>query len=49
MPISVLEPVKTALQMDMRKSYDGLVALVQGTLREDSLSGTLHVFTNRRG
>jgi transposase len=35
--------------VDMRKSFDGLVALVQGTLREDPLSGTLYVFTNRRG
>jgi transposase len=35
--------------VDMRKSFDGLVALVQGTLREDPLCGTLYVFTNRRG
>jgi transposase len=35
--------------VDMRKSFDGLVALVQGALGEDPLSGTLYVFTNRRG
>lgn len=33
----------------MRKSFDGLIALVQGTLREDPLSGSLFVFLNRRG
>jgi transposase len=32
----------------MRKSFDGLVALVKHTLGEDPLSGTLYVFTNRR-
>jgi transposase len=35
--------------VDMRKSFDGLVALVQGVLREDPLSGTVFVFFNRRG
>lgn len=35
--------------VDMRKSFDGLVALVQGTLKEDPLSGTAYVFFNRRG
>ena len=35
--------------VDMRKSFDGLVGLVQGALREDPLSGTLFVFVNRRG
>jgi transposase len=34
--------------VDMRKSFDGLVALVQNTLREDPLSGSLFVFANRR-
>jgi len=33
----------------MRKSFNGLVALVQGVLREDPLSGCLFVFFNRRG
>ena len=33
----------------MRKSFDGLVGLVQGTLDEDPLSGTVFVFFNRRG
>jgi transposase len=32
----------------MRKSFDGLIGLVQGTLREDPLSGSLFVFFNRR-
>jgi len=35
--------------VDMRKSFDGLVAVVQGVLREDPLSGSLYVFFNRRG
>ena len=35
--------------VDMRKSFTGLVALVQGTLQEDPLSGSLFVFFNRRG
>ncbi len=33
----------------MRKSFNGLIALVTGTLREDPLSPTLFVFRNRRG
>lgn len=33
----------------MRKSFDGLVALVQGTMREDPMAGTLYAFFNRRG
>jgi transposase len=32
----------------MRKSFDGLVGLVQNALCEDPLSGSLYVFTNRR-
>jgi len=35
--------------VDMRKSFDGLLALVQGVLGEDPLSGSLFVFFNRRG
>ncbi|MCC7144514.1 MAG: IS66 family insertion sequence element accessory protein TnpB [Candidatus Eisenbacteria bacterium] len=35
--------------VDMRKSYDGLIALVRSALAEDPLSGTIYVFTNRRG
>ena len=35
--------------VDMRKSFNGLVALVQGVLAEDPLSGSLFVFFNRRG
>ncbi len=35
--------------VDMRKSFNGLVALVQGVLKEDPLSGSLFVFFNRRG
>ena len=35
--------------VDMRKSFDGLLALVKSVLREDPLSGaTLYVFSNRR-
>jgi len=35
--------------VDMRKSFNGLVAVVQNVLREDPLSGCLFVFFNRRG
>ena len=34
---------------DMRKSFDGLSALVRQELRCDPLSGQLFVFVNRRG
>jgi transposase len=34
--------------VDMRKSFNGLVALVKHALNEDPLSGTLYVFANRR-
>jgi len=33
---------------DLRKSYDGLSALVRHALGEDPLSGELYVFVNRR-
>lgn len=33
----------------MRKSFDGLVAVVENALHEDPLAGTLYVFVNRRG
>ncbi len=35
--------------VDMRKSFDGLAALVEGTLGVDPLSGHLVLFRNRRG
>ncbi len=35
--------------VDMRKSFDGLVGLVNDALVEDPLSGSLYVFVNRRG
>lgn len=34
--------------VDMRKSYDGLSALVAGVLNEDPTTGQLFVFINRR-
>jgi transposase len=33
---------------DMRKSYDGLSALVKERLHDDPLNGSLYVFVNRR-
>jgi transposase len=33
---------------DMRKSYDGLIALVKQQLHDDPLNGSLYVFVNRR-
>lgn len=33
---------------DMRKSYNGLSALVKQQLRDDPLNGSLYVFVNRR-
>ena len=35
--------------VDMRKSFNGLIAVVQSVLAEDPLSDTLFVFFNRRG
>ena len=35
--------------VDMRKSFDGLLALVKSVLEEDPLSGSLYVFVNRQG
>jgi len=35
--------------VDMRKSFDGLYALVKHVLGEDPLSGSVYVFVNRRG
>jgi transposase len=35
--------------VDMRKSFDGLIAQVKSVLGEDPLSGSLFVFFNRRG
>lgn len=34
--------------VDMRKQFNGLVALVQNAIGEDPLSGTVYVFFNRR-
>ena len=33
---------------DMRKSYDGLSAMVKQVMHEDPLNGSLYVFVNRR-
>ena len=35
--------------VDLRKSINGLVGLVQAVLQEDALSGCVYVFFNRRG
>lgn len=35
--------------VDMRKSFDGLLGLVRGELKEDPLSDSLFVFINKRG
>ena len=35
--------------IDMRKSFDGLVSVVQNVLQEDPLSDCLFIFFNRRG
>lgn len=34
--------------IDMRKSFDGLIGIVQSVLDEDPLSGSMFVFFNRR-
>ncbi|WP_353847440.1 IS66 family insertion sequence element accessory protein TnpB, partial [Accumulibacter sp.] len=34
--------------VDMRQSFDGLIALTRHALREDPVSGQLFVFFNRR-
>jgi transposase len=38
-----------AAPTDMRKSHDGLAALVEHVLRENPLSGHLFVFRNKPG
>lgn len=38
-----------AAPVDLRKSHDGLAALVEHALREDPLSGHLFVFRNKSG
>ena len=35
--------------VDMRKSFNGLIALTRDVVREDPLSGDVFVFTNRAG
>jgi len=35
--------------VDMRKSFNGLIALTAQVMKEDPLSGDLYVFRNRRG
>ncbi len=35
--------------VDMRKQFDGLIAIVRNVLRGDPLSGSLYLFRNRRG
>jgi transposase len=37
-----------AAPVDMRKSYEGLSALVRNELRRDIMAGELYLFTNRR-
>lgn len=35
--------------VDMRKSFTGLIGVTERELQEDSLSGDLYVFCNKRG
>jgi transposase len=35
--------------VDMRKSFDGLIALTRRALSQDPLSGHVYVYVNRRG
>jgi transposase len=49
--LSLPPPVRVFLatqSTDMRRSLDGLCALVQGQLKQDPFSGHLFVFINRR-
>lgn len=34
---------------DMRRSFDGLIALTRHELKDDPVSGALYVFVNKRG
>jgi transposase len=34
---------------DLRRGYDGLAAIVDDTMQEDPLSGSLFLFVNKRG
>jgi len=33
---------------DMRKSFDGLCGIIEGTLKENPLSGAVYIFINKR-
>lgn len=35
--------------MDMRKSFDGMASIINSQFKQDSLSGHLFVFCNKRG
>lgn len=39
----------STLALDMRKSFDGMAAIVSKELQKDVYSGSLFVFCNRRG
>lgn len=47
-PPSGLQIWLCCLPTDMRKSYNGLSALVRQTLCDDPLTGALYIFINRR-
>ncbi len=48
----MLPPIRRVLAysepVDMRKSFNGLIALTRQALKEDPLSGTFYLFSNRR-
>ena len=49
--LTVVEPRRILAYrepVDMRRSFDGLLALVRGALHEDPLSDCVFVFLNRR-
>jgi transposase len=48
-PESTLRVYVYGQPVDMRKSFDGLYALVRHRLALDPLSGGMFVFVNRRG
>lgn len=47
-PLGAAKIYLYAQDVDMRKSFDGLHAIVQSEFRRDALSGDLFLFLNRR-
>jgi len=48
-PLNLGSALSIEVEVDMRKSWNGLVKLVKEGLNENPLDGTAYVFINKRG